>query len=143
MNCTLSIPTDAEFNNYNLQTDMQLVEDVYATSPLLTINPIFRQVDEEELHTSFEKAISDRLVALNGRLSRISDPSLSTAGVESITRPILHKTLAVSAKEMPKKTRLPFFLTRRQRLGILLGCFALLCLLLGFDLMGLLVLYLH
>jgi hypothetical protein len=143
MNCTLSIPTDAEFNNYSLQTGMQLVEDTYATSPLITINPIFRQVDEEELHTSFEKAISDRLVALNGRLSRISDPSLSTSGVESITRPILQKALAVSPKEMPKKTRLPFFFTGRQQLGILLGCFALLCLLLGFDLMGLLVLFLH
>ncbi len=33
-------------------------EDIYATSPLVAVRSIYRQSNEEELHSSFEEAIN-------------------------------------------------------------------------------------
>src|SRR5437660_12498637 len=74
---TLSKATDADLDNYTVQTDNLAAEDDYATIPIVAIRPLSQQPDEEELYTSFEDAISDRLVALRGRLSRLSDPTIS------------------------------------------------------------------
>src|SRR5947209_19455671 len=75
---TLYRATDVELDDYAIQTDNLPVEDSYATVPMIAVQPLFQRPDEEELYTSFEEAISDRLLAVQQRLSRISDPALST-----------------------------------------------------------------
>src|SRR5438105_8916995 len=75
---TLYMATDTELDNYVIQTDNLSAEDSYATTPMVAIRSLYQPPDEEELYTSFEEAISDRLVAVQQRLSRISDPALST-----------------------------------------------------------------
>src|SRR5260370_21610739 len=52
--------------------DMPAVEDRFVTEPIIAVEPAYRQLDEQELHTLFEQAISDRVVAVSARLKRIS-----------------------------------------------------------------------
>src|SRR5437868_2552868 len=80
---TLEMITDVELDDYALQTDNVSVEDSYATTPMAAIHPLYQCPDEEELYTSFEAAISDRLVAVQERLSRISDLALNTPELQS------------------------------------------------------------
>src|SRR5260370_40247387 len=52
--------------------DMPAVEDRFVTEPIIAAEPAYRQLDEQELHTLFEQAISDRVVAGSARLKRNS-----------------------------------------------------------------------
>src|SRR6184192_4763133 len=58
----------------DLITDTPVIEDWFATMPAIPAVSSQQKVDEEELHTSFEHAISDRLITLNRKLSLISGP---------------------------------------------------------------------
>src|SRR5579885_382607 len=116
---------------------------IYATIPMIAVEaqsarahalsrPVSPDTGEEELHTSFEQAISDRLLALNSRLQRITrstDPAFAPPS-------LWLQTQADPARH-----------ARARRLHwqhpLLLASLALMFLLLGFDVMGLLVLYLH
>ncbi len=86
---------------------------------------------EEALHSAFEEAISQRLLAFHLRQSRISGPlalsSTSTFGARA--RPCVHRQTGLSA-----------WLPRRWRPWLMRLCLALALILIGFDLMGLLVL---
>jgi hypothetical protein len=125
-------------------------DERFATAPLLAFTPTFQRSDEEELHTSFEAAISDRLVALHGRLSRLSDPAVHAslrpivAREEYLTMPVSAVlpvtnsiTLPASAEAVNPKAHWSW------HPALCYGGLALLCSLVGFDLMGLLVLHLH
>ena len=120
MNAVLCRTTDVELNTYELPVQ----DDAYSTLPLAAIVPAPQPLDEEMLHTSFEEAISDRVLALHGRLSRLN------------TRP--HPYL--SNKEHGGRWSL---LRRSWRRGMVCGCLALMFTLIGFDLMGLLILHMH
>jgi hypothetical protein len=116
-----------------------LMNNIYATIPMIAVEaqfafsrPVCPDTGEEELHTSFEQAISDRLLALNSRLQRITrstDPAFAPPS-------LWLQTQADPARH-----------ARARRLHwqhpLLLASLALMFLLLGFDVMGLLVLYLH
>lgn len=145
MNSVLSRSTDIELGNYNIHVAAPYGEDVYATEPMVAIRPLFQRDDEEALHTSFEEAISDRVMAIQLRLSRLSNPSLTAERVHRVrhtTNPMAYtpRVQIQHKQEQPVEMAHPsIFGTLRQR--VLLGCFGLSCMFIGFDIMGLLILH--
>lgn len=108
-------------------------DDIYLTAPQVAFSPIFSRPDEEEVYTSFEEAISDRLTALHERLNRLSDPSLYTLSRSGDRSPrAFYQTLPLPATQAPE-------CPSRRRALHMIGL-ALIFSLVGFDLMGLLIL---
>src|SRR5712692_6773987 len=95
-----------------------MVEDRFATMPEITTVPAYQPLNEEELYTSFEMAISDRLIAVNRQLSIVSGPltdpdrvqrgrltkSLTQSGTKS--QPVLPAS-QVSMKRLQLCSKLP------------------------------------
>ena len=135
MNCTLwrSVDTDvAEFDEKFVQDVITNIKSAYATVPTAVVKPAFQRADEEELHTSFEEAISDRLLALHPRLDRISQ-----------SLPSAHDNETVQCQSVQVQQQgLSLNVNMQQRITIF-ACFALMFMLTGFDLMGMLVLHMH
>jgi hypothetical protein len=135
MNCTLwrSVDTEvAKFDEKFVQDVITDIEGTYATVPTAIVKPAFQRADEEELHTSFEEAISDRLLALHPRLDRISQSLPST-----------HDNETVQCQSVQVQRQGLFLnVTIQQRITIF-ACIALMFMLTGFDLMGILVLHMH
>jgi hypothetical protein len=137
MNSTLYLST-AE-NSSCVHTDALLGEGMNATVPMAAVQPAYKPLDEEELHTSFEEAISDRLVVLHWRLKHLSTSSLSSS-----RDPILPSTRpSVTTPGTQTATCPSSRLGKRWQGGITLIGLTLMCMLLGFDLMGLLVLHMR
>jgi hypothetical protein len=138
MNTCLPQIFDSDLAEYDLQSR----EDRYATVPLkarkLCISPA--PVDEENLYTSFEAAISDRVIAIRKRLDQLSDPTLYATTSSQTQIVALSKQTALSMRIRPIS---PSQLERKWKSRILSACIALLLIMLGFDAMGLLVLYAH
>jgi hypothetical protein len=116
------------------------IAGAYDTVPTPVVKPPFQQPNEEALHTSFEEAISDRLIALHTGLDRISQ-RLPSAPPHDI-RPVLLQNAQASGAQQGQTTKLSLHVTVQQRITIF-ACFALMFLLSGFDLMGVLVLHMH
>jgi NH3-dependent NAD+ synthetase len=134
MNSILCSSTDTELDIRRITADMPAPEDMYATAPMALLQPAYRQSDEEELHTSFEEAISDRVLAVNRQLQRLSGTLTSTRQVQPQTSSWLKKqVLALRSSSFEKAWPK----------GILFAALALILLMAGFDLMGLLVLHMH
>lgn len=125
----------ADFDENFVQDVITDIESAYVTVPTPVVKPSFQQPNEEELHTSFEEAISDRLLALHPRLDRISQALPSASSRD--TGPVLQEN-----EQQGQATKLSFSVNIRQRMAIF-ACCALMFLLSGFDLMGLLVLHMH
>src|SRR5947209_11334470 len=71
--CIVCSPDEFVDDTYAVSTDMASIGDaLYATTPMPAFRPVFQQPNEEELYTSFEEAISDRVLAVNRRLSHLS-----------------------------------------------------------------------
>ena len=137
MNSTLYMSTDG--NSSCVHTDALMGEDMNATAPMAAVQPAYKPLDEEELHMSFEEAISDRLVALDWRLKHLSTSSLYYTHVTilpstrpSVTTPVTQTATCPSSR-----------LGKRWQGAIPLIWLALMFMLLGIDLMGLLVLYMR
>ncbi len=107
------------------------LEDLYSTTPLKIIGSFYQQPDEDELHSAFEEAISERVVAFQKQRMSISMP-----GIDSVSaHPSLQTevTLPGSAAH--------FMVPRRgTREIIVLIAIAFMLFLVGFNFMGLLVL---
>lgn len=138
MNSVLSRTIDTGIGNYEASfvSDYDLYTpgetDAYATTPMMAVRPSFVRADEEELHTSFEAAISERIEDWSERLSHLSNPSLSSIPVSTrCTEPLA-----------PKQPARPF-ISQKMRQSILLGGFGLMCMVGGFDLMALLMIHIH
>jgi ferric-dicitrate binding protein FerR (iron transport regulator) len=119
------------------------MNNIYATIPMIAVEaqsarayalsrPVSPDTGEEELHTSFEQAISDRLLALNSRLQRITR---STDPAFALPAPRLQAQAEAATHSQARRLHWQH--------PLLLASLALMFLLLGFDVMGLLVLYLH
>ena|SRR5690242_17528249 len=123
-------------------------EEGYVTVPMVAFPPVFQQPDEdeEELYTSFEEAISNRLIALHERLS---DPALHTLSRSP------YRYMGTAYQTLPLAVALPTTDAaawtpglgpivrkprRSWRRSIFYTCLALIFSLVGFDLMGLLIL---
>ena len=109
-------------------------EDMYATTPLAVLCPAYGQSDEEELHTSFEEAISDRVLAVNRQLRHLSVPLTDNLPVPS--------QMHLSIRPLSLVAR-PGFLKHATRKAMLGAAIAFILMMVGFDLMGLLVLHLR
>src|SRR5437899_140428 len=85
MNATLCNPVDLG-SVRDIFAGTQIVQDQFATTPIIAVRPAFayEQPDEEELYTSFEQAISDRVMVVNKQLSRISGLLVNPQTVQSV-----------------------------------------------------------
>jgi hypothetical protein len=157
MNCILlSKTTGLELDSYNMHSADLLeapLEESYDTTPMMAVSsPVEHGYEEEELHTSFEQAISGRVSALQGRLSRLSAPQpvavsyatdpLSQTAVVSLVANTDSHAVTTGPLHMASLPTLSLSASLRQR-GIVLASLALGFAMLGFDLMGLLVLHMR
>jgi hypothetical protein len=128
MNSTLCYRIDFD-TAHDIFADAPLVQDQFATTPIIAVHTAcaYEPPDEEELHTSFEQAISDRVLAMSKQLSRISGPLVNSQALQSVKQ---------------KNDRLiTVTLSQAWKQCIFSISLAVMFLLLGFDLMGLLMLY--
>ena len=136
MNSVLCRVTDAAMNECLseagvVHTNAAPDEELYTTAPMAVVQPV--DSSEEELHTLFELAISSRLLAMREQMDRISGP------LPHYTQQRRYETDMLPVVDArPKKTLV--FHNPCQR-TILFGSLGLMLTMLGFDLMGLLVLY--
>ncbi len=129
-------------------TDLPAVDDRFVTEPIIAVEPAYRQFNEEELHTLFEQAISDRVVAVSARLKRISSALNDCLPVSPETT---SQRMHQAPVEIVPSNWLPDF--REKTRSLLLGSLwqrsfiianlAVMLLLTGFDLMGVLVLHMR
>ena len=133
--CIVCSPDESVDDTYAVSTDMASIGDaLYATTLMPAFRPVFQQPNEEELYISFEEAISDRVLAVNRRLSHLSRAH------SRVRQSVSHVECGRSCRESGGALA---------RVGnawqsrVLLMSIALMLFLLGFDFMGLLVLYVH
>jgi len=155
MNCLLNPTTDAELNKYNTHAETSPLEDIYATAPMAALTaagtdlscppgshdkrfhehdksvpaagkgPVTQTLSfEEEVYSEFEQAISGRLEAVQMKLQSLS------ASSPSVARKPSHSTTMPARLSNVNWHHVLFFST----------C-AFIFTLLGFDAMGLLVLF--
>jgi hypothetical protein len=129
-------------------TDLPAVEDQFVTEPIIAVEPVYRQLNEEELHTLFEQAISDRVVVVSARLKRISSALNDCLPVSPETT---SQRMHQAPVEVVPLNWLPDSRERTRSLSpnrlwqrsFIVASLALMFLLTGFDLMGVLVLYMR
>ncbi|HEX7736198.1 MAG TPA: hypothetical protein VF458_15195 [Ktedonobacteraceae bacterium] len=115
----------------------ELVENSFATEPMLSAprpSRMPRREQEEEWHTSFEQAISERAARVSLRLRRLSTTSLNLQSALPATDP-----LPLPAAQRSFLTRVSHAWRAHKR-AIVMFCLGLALFLAGFDLLGLLVL---
>ena len=137
MNSVLCRTTDVALNESLLEIDRMSMnvaryDESYATAPMAVVQPA--SLGEEELHALFESAISSRLLAMRTQMYRISDPLLYThsRNYETDVLPVV--------KKQPKKL---LMLRNPWQRALLYSSLGLMLTMIGFDLMGLLVLCMH
>jgi hypothetical protein len=112
---------------------MVLVRDkAYATMPMAAVMTICQTSEEENLFTSFESAISERASTLHGRLSSQRVGHAVAA---------LYRDDCCKHATSVQQTRALSPTHKKWQSCIILVALALSFTMLGFDLMGLLVLY--
>jgi hypothetical protein len=124
-------------------TDTSMVEDWFATMPAIPVVSSQQVPDEEELHTSFEHAISDRLITVNRKLSLISGPLTDPERVHLQAAQELNRSYSMPNVEVTARSTSHASVQGAWQRSLLLLSLALMFLLVGFDIMGLLVLHTH
>jgi hypothetical protein len=147
MNC-VSSTADVYRDVQYIANPILLLEDQYATIPVAAVKPACQQTDEEQLHTSFEQAISDRVLAVNRQLSRLSGPITDTGYgyVQPHTDELVQQDIPVMTGMTGMTVPLPAVVNPSGHVNIwqqivLMVCLCLMLVLLGFDLMGVLIVY--
>ena len=156
MQCVLDRCTDTlERDMVGVNTDMRstdtaamsasAVDDAYATLPMAVM---FQSSNEEELYSAFEDAISGRISSIQARLHSISNAQLHTQQRACGTNAIIPAQAVNTGGEPgvdfatePTMASLqpPRVISWQNRL--MHACLALIFIMLGFDLMGLLALH--
>ncbi len=140
MNSTAAFNTEAEIGLIFASENSTSLDAPYATAPMAAVVPAYQPPSEEELHSSFEEAISGRLLAVHNRLERLnSRPVIAYTTTGSLQHPAIHQELR-SFFQQPEQ---PLAHQSSWKKIIIYIAFASIFLLIGFDLMGLLVLHLH
>ena len=131
MNGIVYNPAETEPDIRCMTTETAASEDMYSTTPLIAMRSMYRQPNEDELHSSFEEAISERVFALNKQLRHLSVPLIGDVSVKSSMCP-----------QVKRQSKQPHFTLLRPGFQqvILLIAIAFMLIMVGFDLMGLLVL---
>ena len=127
-------PADTELDIRCVTVDAARMEDMHATTPMVVVPRTYLRLNEEELHTSFEEAISDRVLAVNKQLRRLSGTITGNLYVQSET------CTAVKRRGLANCF---LALGRAWQHGILFVAIAFMLVMVGFDLMGLMVLYMR
>jgi len=134
MNC---IATDLEVNQCAVQTDMPVMGDSYMTQPMPVMTLPHELVDEEEVYSSFEEALSERQRALQWKLRLLSNSSLHAV---RNTDPLAQQSVTSAQTNVSTDASSS---SRFWQHGLIFASLALILILTGFDLMGLLVLHMH
>ena len=131
MNNVMYEPAESEPDIRYMTIATTALEDLYSTTPLNIMGSLYRQPNEDELHSAFEEAISERVLAFQKQ--RIS---MSLPGIGCLT------SLPSTQTEVPLPVRTtdPLVLERGTQKIVVLMAVAFMLILLGFDLMGLLIL---
>ena len=133
--CIVCSPDESIYDTYAVSPEMASSGDsLYMTTPMPAFRPVFQQPDEEELYTSFEEAISDRVLAVNRQLSHLSRAQ------RSVRQSVSQVECGRSSRERGGAFA---WVGNAWQSGVRLLSMALMLVLLGFDLMGLLVLHMH
>ena len=131
MNGIVYNPAETEPDIRCMSTETVAFEDLYSTTPLIRMRSIYRQPNEEELHSSFEEAISDRVLAVNKQLKRLSIPLADSL-------PVLAPPYAsIQPLSLREHYGILKYATRQVMFSMAI---AFMLIMVGFDLMGLLVL---
>ena len=131
MNKIVYNPAETEPDIRCMTTKTAAPEDMYSTTPLIMMRSIYRQSNEDELHSSFEEAISERVFALNKQLKHLSVSLIDNVSAQS--------SMCAVVKLQNNPTH--FTLLRPGlRQVMLLTAIAFMLIMVGFDLMGLLLL---
>lgn len=131
MNATLCKTESWVDSLFHETTETPALRDLYATMPVKATRLEFDWQREEEASTSFEAAISLRVLALKER--RLSANGNTTSHIHYVESSLLHDTTC-NRRFFQNIRRIAW-----QRVA-LLAATALMLMLVGFDLMGLLVL---
>ncbi|HKV58439.1 MAG TPA: hypothetical protein VJO32_09150 [Ktedonobacteraceae bacterium] len=126
MNATLCKTESLVYDPFHETSETPAPQDLFATAPIKVMRIGFDRQREEEAFTSFEAAISNRVLALKKR--QLSASENTTSAIDRF----VSKTIAAWRKGCS---------ARIGQRGLLFACMALTLMLAGFDLMGLLVLY--
>lgn len=129
-----------------------MVEDRFATMPALKaisapITATYRPFDEEELHTSFEQAISERVLAVKRMLNLQSNKkSVTSTPMLPHAAPLGSATMQQDVQEVVKFVQpcgktLALLHANTWLRSLTYASFVLMLMLIGFDLMGILVLF--
>ncbi|HEV7236033.1 MAG TPA: hypothetical protein VGN15_07635 [Ktedonobacteraceae bacterium] len=128
-----------------------IVEDRFATMPALKavsapITATYRPFAEEELHTSFEQAISERVLAVKRMLNLQANKSVASTPMLPHTAPLGSATVQQDVQEVvkfaqPRGKTLALLHANAWLRGLTYASFVLMLMLIGFDLMGMLVLF--
>ena len=131
MNSILYNPAETELDIRCMTTETAASEDMYSTTPLIVMRSIYRQPNEDELHSSFEEAISHRVFALNKQLRYLSVSLTDNVSV--------HSSMCPQVKRQSKQPHFTLLIPGSRQV-ILLITIAFMLIMVGFDLMGLLIL---
>ncbi|MGH2510931.1 MAG: hypothetical protein ACRDHZ_26500 [Ktedonobacteraceae bacterium] len=130
----IGCPSETQLDLHCMPAHVLLEDDYFATVPMIVVQPAMGQKSgiEEELYTSFEEAISERVAAVSRQLSHLSRPAgpILGGGIGKTGVPI--SFLSASFAHVRR-----FWRTRRHAFALF--CLGLNLLLLGFDCMGVLV----
>jgi hypothetical protein len=124
MQYTLCPAPEAVLEEFDRSTDIAALDnDYYKTEPIRVVRPEVQTQNEEDIYTEFEAAISDRQMALHAQIQYLSNPALSTM------QPRTQQQKSAAVKDW--------------RMSLFYSAIAVIFTLLGFDLMGILVLFNH
>jgi hypothetical protein len=135
-----------------MNNTLSTTEELYATMPMNAVHVSSSACsDEEEVYTSFEQAISARLIALHGYHTRSNASTRTMSYTPQQTGPIVRDCFSTSqipysySPNAPEVHNVPGVqeTIKHTKRNVLLICFAIMCVLAGFDLMGLLILHLR
>lgn len=124
-------------------------DDWFATAPFAVALDDLHQENEEELHSSFDRALNERLGSASWQPDAGSGPLLDTPQVQPVYLPA-RRTFASDEVELrsavqqaqPVTDRLSFSVNGL-RYACICVCLAVMFALLGFDFMGLLLLHMR
>lgn len=119
------------------------MDDQFATKPMTTVKPAEQRVSEEELLSSFEQAISACSWRVSGPLTHQPRTTGDRGGLVSTRGTSALPNVLVSLAGTRGAGCCASLLGKTWQRGIILASLALLLLMSGFDLMGLLVLYMR
>jgi hypothetical protein len=131
MNSIAYNPAETEPDICCMTTETTASEDNYSTTPLIAFRSMYRQSNEDELHSSFEEAISNRVLALNRQFRNLSVPLTDEVSMQSSNR----SQVNLQREPMHFTLLRPGF-----RQAMLLITIAFMLIMVGFDVMGLLIL---